>query len=172
MDEYLILKPAGGNFSVSDYLHTAIPNLKSYYKDSKDFTLLTQKIVSPIRFKKIYQAKITFEPLPNTTLRISTNSTEEDYIELLVHSIKEQLHTIDLQLYLTILSWEEKVLAKAEALDVSIIPNLILFEKVFTFVKSGYSTKYRILVDIFGMPNDIYFGFNKIFDPKIELPIK
>lgn len=171
-DEYFILKPPGRDFNVSDYLHSAIPNLKSYKADNKKFTLLTDKTINYKRFKKIYQANITFEPVPEATLKISTTASEEDFLEGLVHIIKEKLHTIDLQLYIAILSWEEKVLAKAEALDISIIPNLILFEKVFTFIKCGYSTKYRILVDIFGMPNDIYFGFNKIFDPKIELPIK
>ena len=172
MDEYLILNPPGGNFSVSDYLHTAIPNLKSYNPDNKDFTLLTDKTISSNRFIKLYQAKVIFEPTKKGTLKISKDASEEVYIELLVHSLKEMLHTIDLQLYLAILIWEEKVFAKSEALNISVIPNLILFEKVFTFIKVGYSTKYRILVDLFGMPRDIYFGFEKYFDPNIQLPIK
>lgn len=172
MDEYLILKPLGQNFTVSDYLHTAIPNLKSYKEDDKEYTLITQESISIKRFKKLYQSKLTFEALPKDKLTISKDAKEEVYIELLVHQIKEMLYTLDFQLYLSILIWEENILAKAKALNIQIIPNCILFEKVFTFIKVDYSTKYRIMVDIFGMPSEIYFGFNKIFDPQIQLPIK
>jgi len=171
-DEYFILKPPGRDFNVSDYLHSLIPDIKSYQTDSKKFTLLTDKTIDSKRFKKIYQSNIAFEPVPKRTLKISTTASEEDYLELLVHSIKEMLHTIDLQLYIAILIWEEKAFTKAESLNISITPNLILFEKVFTFIKCGYSTNYRILVDLFGMPNNIYFGFEKYFDPNVQLPVK
>ena len=171
-DEYYILKPPGRDFNVSDYLHSLIPDIKSYKADNKKFTLLTEKTINSKRFKKIYQANLTFEPVPKRTLKISTTASEEDYLELLVHSIKEMLHTIDLQLYISILIWEEKAFAKAESLNISITPNSILFEKVFTFIKCGYSTNYRILVDLFGMPNNIYFGFEKYFDPNVQLPVK
>lgn len=172
MDEYFILKPPGRDFNVSDYLHSLIPDIKSYKTDNKKFTLLTDKTIDSKRFKKIYQSDITFEPVPKGTLRISKTASEEVYIELLGNSLKEMLHTIDLQLYLSILIWEEKAFAKSESLNISITPNLILFEKVFTFIKCGYSTNYRILVDLFGMPNNIYFGFEKYFDPNVQLPVK
>ena len=172
MDEYLIIRPPGRNFTVSDYLHSAIPNLKSYDQDNKDFTLLIDKTISSRRFKKIYQAEITFEPIPNSKLTISKDAREEVFIELLVHGLKEELHTIDLQLYLEILIWEENVFARAETLNLTIPRNLILFEKVFTFIKAGYSTRYRIMVDILGMPSNIYFGFEKYFDPNAHFPIK
>jgi hypothetical protein len=172
MDEYFIIRPPGRNFTVSDYLHSAIPNLKSYDPDNKDFTLLIDKTISSKRFKKLYNAEITFEPLQNRKLTISKDASEEVFIELLVNGLKEELHTIDLQLYLEILIWEENVFAKAATLNLAISPNLILFEKVFTFIKTGYSTKYRILVDIFGMPINIYFGFEKYFDPNAHFPIK
>ncbi len=171
-DEYFILKPPGRDFNVSDYLHSLIPDIKSYKTDNKKFTLLTDKTINSKRFKKIYQANIAFEPIPKATLKISTTGSEEDYLELLVHTLKEMLHTIDLQLYIGILIWEEKAFTKAESLNISVTPNQILFEKVFTFIKCGYSTNYRILVDLFGMPSDIYFGFEKYFDPNMQLPIK
>lgn len=171
-DEYFILKPPGRNFTVSDYLQSLIPNLNTYKKDDKEYTLLTQNSTSLKRFKKIYESNITFEPVPKTKMTISTNANEEDYIELLVNQIKRNLHTIDFRLYLSVLIWEEKVLAKGEALNIDLQQNSILFEKVFTFIKVGYSTNYRILIELFGMPSDLYFGFNKIFDPNVELPIK
>jgi len=171
-DEYLILKPLGHNFSVSDYLHGLISNLNTYKKDDKEYTLLTQNTSSIKRFKKIYESTITFEPPPRAKITISTSGSEEDYLEGLVNLIKIKLHTIDLKLYLSILIWEEKVLAKSEALNTNLQQNCILFEKVFTFIKVGYSTNYRIMVDIFGLPRDIFFGFDKVFDPKNELPIK
>jgi len=171
-DEYFILKPPGRNFTVSDYLQSLVPNLNTYKKDDKEYTLLTQNPTSLKRFKKIYESNITFEPVPKTKITISTSANEEDYLEALVNQIKRNLHTIDLRLYLLILIWEEKVLAKGEALNIDLQQNSILFEKVFTFIKAGYSTKYRILVQLFGMPGNIYFGFEKYFDPNVQLPVK
>ena len=112
-DEYFILKPPGRDFNVSDYLHSLIPDIKSYKVDNKKFTLLTDKTINSKRFKKIYQANITFDPEPKGTLNISKTASEEVYIELLVHSLKEMLHTIDLQLYISILILGRKSFCKS-----------------------------------------------------------
>lgn len=172
MDEYYILKPPGSNYNVSDYLHSILPHLTSHKEGDKEYSLITQEKISIKRFRKIYQSKISFEPLPKGKMTISKDASEEVYIELLVNQVKEMLHTIDLPLYLSILIWEENIFAKARILNVELMPNFILFEKIFTFIKCGYSTKQKVMVDIFGMPSDIYFWFDKIFDSKNQLPIK
>ena len=120
MDDYYILSPADRHLTVSDYLYSLIPDIKSYKHDDADYTLLSQDSISLKRFEYILKADISFEEPPKSRIQLLETAPGEVYYELLVNALKHKLHTIDFPLYLSILIWEEKVITKAHSLKVDI----------------------------------------------------
>lgn len=164
--EYLIISPPGVPYTVKwgiEAHFTCI--LKGEKEGDKEYSLL-DFADSKTKFDQIGENNLTVPYRGITT--ISKNASPDVFYDLMTHRLKKIHQVNNTTLSKRILSWEEKVRATFKQLNPDCQPKIEWFVKTFTFIKLGYSTKYKRLAEICSLPYSLYSEFEEEYDEYIS----
>lgn len=159
---YLLVSFDEEPYNVWDCLHnqagfrimTALEERVSLLTNEKEKEIVTKIIDEQTGRNKKYKTKIY------------TIGDQNYVVELDAKVLTETIKYSDKELYSLIQNWLANVYERAEKHNKNMIRTTNWFERIYTFIKTGQKTRYKEIIDVFKMSENLFLRFDFYFDAK------